>query len=70
MGYDANLRAEKIKNTRDSMNFTVQMPGKSLDIKTHLRGNFNVSNILAAIGVFAALGIDRETIPQIVSEIK
>lgn len=67
--YEANVKAENIKNTRSSMNFSVNMPGKDLSISTKLRGNFNVSNILAAIGVFASLWIDRQTIEKIISEI-
>lgn len=67
--YEANVKAENITNTRASMNFKVNMPGKDLSIKTQLRWNFNVSNILAAIWVFASLGIERETIEKIISEI-
>lgn len=70
MWYDANLRAENVKNTKESMNFTVQMPGKSLEIKTKLRWNFNILNILAAIGVFTALWIERETIPDLISKVQ
>ena len=68
--YDANIKVHDIKNTRETMNFTVDMPGKDIKIKTHLRGNFNVSNILAAIWVFAALGIDRATITDMIAEVK
>ncbi len=68
--HDANIRATDLKNTRETMNFTAGMPGKDIAIKTHLRGNFNVSNILAAIGVFASLWIDRETISKIVEQVK
>lgn len=68
--YDANIKVSDLKNTRETMNFTVNMPWKDIPIKTHLRGNFNVSNILAAIWVFASLGIDRETIADMVAKVK
>lgn len=67
--YDANIRAIDIKNTRESMNFTIQMPGKKLSISTKLRWKFNVANVLAAVGVFVALGIERETIPSLVAKV-
>ncbi|NDK09576.1 UDP-N-acetylmuramoyl-L-alanyl-D-glutamate--2,6-diaminopimelate ligase [Candidatus Gracilibacteria bacterium] len=70
LSYDANIRASNIVNTQESMDFLVTMPGKNIQIKTQLRGNFNVSNILAAIGVFASLGIERDTIAKIISEVK
>jgi UDP-N-acetylmuramoyl-L-alanyl-D-glutamate--2,6-diaminopimelate ligase len=69
MSYEANIKAQDIKNTKASMNFTVNMPGKDVHIKTNLRGNFNVYNILAAVGVFASLGINRDTIEKIVADI-
>lgn len=47
--YDANIRADDVKNTRNTMDFTIKMPGQDIDIKTILRGRFNVSNILAAV---------------------
>ena len=35
--YDANVKAENIKNTKAFMSFTVNMPGQDLSIKTKLR---------------------------------
>lgn len=67
--YDANVKAQDIKNTKKSMNFIVNMPGQDLRIETKLRGDFNVSNILAAISVFASLWIDRKTIEKIIPQI-
>lgn len=68
--YDANIRAEAAHHTRESMNFTVIMPGKTLHIKSQLRGNFNISNILAAIAVFSAMWIERDDIPKIIANVK
>jgi len=33
----ANIAAKNIKNTRDAMMFTAQMPGKNIEVKTALR---------------------------------
>lgn len=49
LGFDAGIRAENIKNTQKAMEFDIVMPGGNMHIETRLRGNFNVSNILAAI---------------------
>lgn len=70
MWHNANIKARDIVNTRDSMNFLVTMPGKNIQIKTQLRWNFNVYNILAAIGVFASLWIEREDIAAAIAQIK
>ena len=48
---DANVRAENLNNTKKSMRFDVVIPGQKFQIITQLRGNFNVSNILAASSV-------------------
>lgn len=69
-GYDANVKAIDIKNTKSSMSFTVIMPGQDIKVETKLRWNFNVSNILAAIWVFASLWIDRKTIETIIPKIE
>ncbi len=67
--YDANVKAQDIINTKNSMSFRVSMPGQDLNIKTQLRWDFNVSNILAAIAVFASLGIDKKTIEEVIPKI-
>lgn len=68
--HGANIRAEDIKNTRASMNFRANMPGKDIQISTHLRGNFNVYNVLAAVWVLVSLGTDRDTIQKAIAEVK
>ncbi len=67
--HDANIKATSIKNTRDTMNFIVSIPWKDIPIKTYLRWNFNIYNILAAIGVFTSLWIDRDTISKIIAKV-
>jgi len=68
--YESNVRAKDIKNLKDNMTFTAAMPGKDIVVETSLRWSFNVSNILAAIWVFASLWIDKETIESAIKEIK
>jgi len=67
--YDANVKAVNVKNTKSAMTFTASMPWKDINVSTKLRGNFNVSNILAAISVFASLWIDKKTIEDIIPKI-
>ncbi len=66
--YESNIRAEDIQNAKSSMNFRVKMPWDDIMVKTELRGSFNVSNILAAIGVFASLGISKSVIEKALKE--
>ena len=66
---DANITAKNIANTKNAMTFTAQMPGTNVEVVTKLRWNFNVSNILAAIGVFSSLGIEKDIIEKAISEI-
>lgn len=58
---EADLRAEEIINTLDSLGFTVHGPGFDFPVITNLIGNYNVWNCLAAIGAtVVGLGIDSE----------
>ncbi len=70
MRRDASISARDLKNDRDAMSFTVDMPGAELPIRTQLRGNFNVYNILAAISVLSSLGIDRSTIVDAIQKVE
>lgn len=67
---DANVRANDIKNLKHKMTFLVRMPWKDIQVETMLRWNFNVSNILAAIWVFAALWIDKNTIESAIKKVQ
>lgn len=66
---DANVRAENLKNTKKSMRFDVVIPGQKFQIITQLRGNFNVSNILAAASVAMWLGISTDLIVSSIKEV-
>ena len=51
------------------MRFDVVIPGQKFQIITQLRGNFNVSNILAAASVAMWLGISTDLIASSIKEV-
>ncbi len=53
----AELRASDLKMTSSAMQFNVHYKGEVRLLKTHLIGRFNVSNILAAVGVALVQGM-------------
>jgi murE/murF fusion protein len=54
---DARLQAKQIRHGRDGLVFEVHEDDTSVVIATPLIGDYNVSNLLAAIGVMRALGV-------------
>ena len=68
--HKSNLKATDIKNTLDSTKFKVNIPWKELEIKTKLKWNFNIHNILAAIWVFISLWIEKNKISEIIKEVE
>jgi UDP-N-acetylmuramoyl-L-alanyl-D-glutamate--2,6-diaminopimelate ligase len=54
----ASLRADRIVEKTDGTEFSFSYLGKSYEVKTHLLGKFNVSNILAALSVAIQIGVD------------
>ena len=54
---DARLQATNIRHGRDGLAFEVYEGDASVAIATPLIGDYNVSNLLAAIGVMRALGV-------------
>ena len=58
---DADIRAHTIHSTPAGLTFVVAGTGFALDIKTKLLGEYNVHNIMAAIGItVAGLGIEPD----------
>ncbi|MEP7302876.1 MAG: bifunctional UDP-N-acetylmuramoyl-L-alanyl-D-glutamate--2,6-diaminopimelate ligase MurE/UDP-N-acetylmuramoyl-tripeptide--D-alanyl-D-alanine ligase MurF [Caldimonas sp.] len=55
---EARLRAAAVRHGRDGLAFEVHEGERSARIATPLIGDYNVSNLLAAIGVLRALGVD------------
>ncbi|MEO8526767.1 MAG: bifunctional UDP-N-acetylmuramoyl-L-alanyl-D-glutamate--2,6-diaminopimelate ligase MurE/UDP-N-acetylmuramoyl-tripeptide--D-alanyl-D-alanine ligase MurF [Caldimonas sp.] len=54
---DARLRASAIRYGKDGLAFDVHEGAERVSISTPLIGDYNVSNLLATIGVLRALGI-------------
>jgi len=59
----AMIRAVNILSA-PGLSFTVQTPEDEFTVHSRLKGQFNVSNMLMAIGIAYALGIDKETIQR------
>jgi UDP-N-acetylmuramyl-tripeptide synthetase len=59
-----DMRATELQLTKDGGTFVVTTDEDEYNIKTHLAGRFNVYNVLAALGVGAALGLDKEQVEQ------
>lgn len=66
---NANLKARNIKNNLDGMEFEVDAAGWDIKITTLLRWNFNIENILAAIGIFISFWIKWATIAEILKDV-
>ncbi len=62
---DADVRpAGPVATSIRGMRFTATTPAGDIEIESGLVGRFNVSNILAAIGLGLALGFPREAVAQ------
>jgi UDP-N-acetylmuramoyl-L-alanyl-D-glutamate--2,6-diaminopimelate ligase len=63
VGGDADLRAVDVRPGLDGTDFAVvDRDGTRLDLRSPLRGRFNVANALAAVAVARALGVDDAVI--------
>ncbi len=67
--YNANLKAENIRNEMSSVFFDVKIPGTVLHIETKLRGKHNIYNILWAIWVFLSLWLKTEDIEKSIKNV-
>jgi UDP-N-acetylmuramoyl-L-alanyl-D-glutamate--2,6-diaminopimelate ligase len=66
---NAQIRALDIETSDRGSVFKVKMPSASYQVHTQLLGKFNVSNILAAIGVLHSQRIDTKFIQESVEAI-
>lgn len=66
----AQVRAENIVRNYDSTEFDVKIPSNSFRLKTHLFGDFNISNILSAVAVLMSQRIDISKIQELIAEFK
>jgi UDP-N-acetylmuramoyl-L-alanyl-D-glutamate--2,6-diaminopimelate ligase len=63
---DADVRADELELTRDGARFRIG----DLDVRTQLRGRFNVVNVLAAASAARLLGIDDDAIARGIASVE
>ncbi len=66
---NAQIRAQDIVTTKAGTSFTVRMPSGSFPVTTKMIGEFNVWNILAAVGVLISQKIDAKVIQTTINEL-
>lgn len=50
--------------------FNINLAGPNIPVVTSLMGDFNIQNILAAVGVFISLGLSHEIIQSAIKNCK
>lgn len=70
MAPNAQIRPQNVRYLKEGTEFEVRMPSNTVAIKTKLRGNFNVSNILAAVSVLISQKIDIVTIADAIDSVE
>jgi len=66
----SNIKAKNIKYDINWSSFSIIIPWSNMEVRSNLIGEFNVYNILAAIGIFISLGINTNEISEIIKDIK
>jgi len=61
---NAQIRAQDIVTSKEGTSFTVRMPSGTFTINTKLCGEFNVWNMLAAVGVLISQRVDSDIIKE------
>ena len=65
---EADYRAVDVETGLDGSRFTVRRPdGEPLELRSPLRGEFNVSNVLGALAAARALGVSAETCAEAIA---
>lgn len=65
---NAQIRATDVEAGKSGTSFTVKMPSNKFDVRTKLRGTFNVANILAATAVLISQKVAPEAISATMSK--
>ncbi len=68
-GDKSNLKAINVVNDINGMSFDIEVAWPNIHIDTHFIGSFNISNILAAVGVFISFWIESDMIPKMIKNI-
>ncbi len=66
----APLCVKEYKSSLEGISATLNIPRGSLALRSSLVGEYNIYNILAAVGIGLCMGIDRETIGRGIAELK
>jgi UDP-N-acetylmuramoyl-L-alanyl-D-glutamate--2,6-diaminopimelate ligase len=66
---NAQIRALNIESNSLGTTFQIKMPAHTYEIRTQLLGKFNVSNIIAAVGVLHSQKIDIKDIQNSIEAI-
>lgn len=70
MAANAQIRAQNIKHLKEGTEFELKMPGNTITMKTQLRGDFNVANILAAVSILISQKVDIPTIVESIGQVE
>ena len=70
MSEEADIHPESHSFSVEGMRATLSAAGKPMEISSSLTGGFNLMNIMGAVGVGLALGVEPETIEKGVSALK
>lgn len=65
----ATLVAKHITQSRDTTKFEIDVAWPNINIETRLQWEFNIQNILAAVGVFMSLWIKSEIITESIKNV-
>jgi UDP-N-acetylmuramoyl-L-alanyl-D-glutamate--2,6-diaminopimelate ligase len=58
----AHIQAKDISNRKEGLQFSIQLPHGQIHVSSQLRGFNNVYNILLAVGIAYALGVDKDAV--------
>lgn len=64
------IRPQNIRYLKEGTQFEIKMPSNTVSMKTKLRGNFNVYNILAAVSVLVSQKVDIPTIVDAIESVE
>lgn len=69
-GISKQVWADEIEYRNDSSTLTLHTPDEKLIVKTHLPGDFNIENVLAATAIGYALDAKLEAVKEALKEVK
>jgi UDP-N-acetylmuramoyl-L-alanyl-D-glutamate--2,6-diaminopimelate ligase len=67
---NAQICSQNVHYLKDGTEFEIKMPSNTLSLTTKLRGNFNVSNILAAVSVLISQKVDVSSIVSAIESVE